>query len=74
MRITSPDSGENRIFSVLSVYPTFDPGKHLAELRERQDNRDFSSDGRAVFVLQWLAERSWPHSMFFTAHSRRRRR
>ena len=46
------------------MYLTFSPGKRAVELREGLNNEDFSGNEWAVFVLQWLSERSWPHSMF----------
>ena len=44
MRFISPDSGENRIFSVYyPVYLTFNPGKRSAELREGPNNEGFQA-------------------------------
>ena len=64
--------GKSDIFRILSVYLTFNPGKGSAELREGPNNEGISGNEWTVFVLQWLTESSWPHSMFFTARRSRR--
>ena len=65
--------GKSDTFCLLSVYLTFNPGKRSAKLQKGPNNERFPGNERAVFVLQWLTERSWSHSMFFTAQRSSRR-